>query len=164
MSPERLASAFETHQPGLLIVARRYVPVHQAEDVVQDAWLAAMQGIDRFEGRSSLRAWLAAIVANLARSRWARERRSVPMPADELPPAGFAPAPERELAAQDTRRRLLTAITSLSAPLRAVIELRDLRGWSAQETGDALGIDDGTQRVRLHRARLQVRAALHESY
>lgn len=164
MSPERLASAFETHRPGLLLVARRYVSVHEAEDVVQDAWVAAMEGIERFEGRSSLRVWLAAIVANRARSLWVHERRSVPMPVEELPPARVAPPPEQELAVHDLRSRLLHAVASLSAPLRAVIELRDLRGWSAQETCAQLGIDDGTQRVRLHRARLQVRAALQESY
>ena len=72
--------------PGLLRVARAYVPAESAADVVQDTWLAVIEGIDRFEGRSSLKTWVYRILTNTAKRRGARESRSTPW--SSLPAVG----------------------------------------------------------------------------
>ncbi|CAM5730426.1 hypothetical protein MAUB1S_02390 [Mycolicibacterium aubagnense] len=70
------AELVDRHTPALLRVAHGYVPTREiAEDVVQDTWIALLKGIGSFEGRSSLRAWLFAILINIAKNRGVRERR-----------------------------------------------------------------------------------------
>ena len=70
----------DEYGPFLLRLALMHVPSRAvAEEVVQDTWVAVLSGIDRFEGRSSLRTWLASIVLNKARTRGRRERRTLPL-------------------------------------------------------------------------------------
>jgi RNA polymerase sigma-70 factor, ECF subfamily len=150
-----------------------------ADDVVQETWLAVIRGLDGFEGRSSLRTWIFTILANRARTRAAREARSLPFSELEredgptVDPAAFdadghwtsAPArldadPESSLLSAELRERLLAAVDDLPAGQRAVITLRDLVGASAEETCDVLGLSEGNQRVLLHRARARIRSVL----
>jgi RNA polymerase sigma-70 factor, ECF subfamily len=152
-----------------------------AEEVVQDSWIAVLDGADRFEGRSSLKTWVFRIVANRAKTSALRERRSVPFSALEsdeaaaeperfLPPgdawAGHwaAPpkplAPEERLLAGEARERLREAIAELPPSQRAVLSLRDVEGWSAEEVCNVLELSETNQRVLLHRARSKVRRAL----
>jgi RNA polymerase sigma-70 factor (ECF subfamily) len=156
-----------------------------AEEVVQEAWLGVLKGLDRFEGRSSLKTWILRIVANQARTRGERERRSVPVSAltadDEEPavdPARFrpfddprypggwtlppAPLPEERLLADETLARVREAISRLPPRQQEVILLRDVEGWEPEEVGDALGLTPGNQRVLLHRARSKVRNELED--
>ena len=141
----------------------------EAEEVVQDTWLAVLRGIDRFEHRSSLKTWIFRILANRARSRAKREARSVPL--SSLPPAvepaeaphGFATrgaAPDEDLLAAEVRQRVDAAIRTLPSRQQEVITLRDVHGWSPAEVCDALEITDANQRILLHRARLKVRETL----
>src|SRR3954467_4171859 len=95
-------AAFETlierYHSSLLRLAMFYVPSRAvAEDVVQETWLGVLQGLARFEGRSSLKTWIFRILTNRARTRGQRERRSVPF--TSLEPEGDEPAvdPERFL-------------------------------------------------------------------
>ena len=174
---------------GMLRVARIYVPSRSiAEEVVQETWLRVLGALDRFEGRSSLKTWAFRILVNTAKTRAQRERRVVPFsvltdpgrvpeaavePERFLPdghphhPGGWASPPrvlpeERALAAE-TRAVVARAIDALPASQRAVISLRDVEGWSADEVRNALDISDVNQRVLLHRARSKVRLAL-EAY
>jgi len=183
----------DEHGPFLMRLALMHVPSRAiAEDVVQDTWLAVLNGIDRFEGRSSLRTWIASILLNTARTRGQRERRVLPFsflgrrreegrdePAVDpdrfqsardsnpgqwaRPPAEWA-SPEERLGADETRRVLLEAIAKLPVRQREVIALRDISGWSAAEARDALGLSATNQRVLLHRARSKVRAALEQHF
>jgi RNA polymerase sigma-70 factor (ECF subfamily) len=153
-----------------------------AEEVVQDAWLAALDGVAHFEGRSALRTWLLGIVANKARTRASRDGRSVPFSA-LLDPGGDAPSvdpscflpdghwrespaswavadPERLALGTETRAAIEAAIASLPDGQRAVITLRDVEGLEAEEACNVLGVSETNQRVLLHRARASVRAAL----
>ena len=155
----------------------------QAEEVVQDAWLAVHAGIDRFEGRSSLTTWIFAIVLNRARTRAARESRTVALPAildglstpDPVMPATAFKAdghwvetpalwddlsPERVVAGQQLWRHVTAVIDSLPAGQKAVITLRDLEGQDAETVCELLGISPENQRVLLHRARGRVRLAI----
>lgn len=161
-------------------VARAFVRTPSAaDDVVQETWLAVIRGLDRFEGRSSLSTWIFSILANRARTRAARDARTVPFSALEtaegpsVDPEAFggdgrwrsAPPrldadPEAQLLSKELRGRLLEAVDELAPAQRAVITLRDLVGLAAEEVCSLLEINDGNQRVLLHRARANVRATL----
>ena len=158
-----------------------------AEEVVQETWLAVLDGIDRFEGRSSLKTWIYRILSNRARTRAVRERRSAPfsalagdeagdeprVDADRFRPAGHrwaghwaaAPAdcsalPEERLLGRETLARVRDAIAELPPRQADVIVLRDVEGWEPEEVCAALGLSPGNQRILLHRARGKVRAAV----
>jgi RNA polymerase sigma-70 factor, ECF subfamily len=152
-----------------------------AEEIAQDAWVAVLNGLARFEGRSSFRTWLFTIVANLAKTRGAREARTVPFSSlareeseQERPVEadrfledghwGDAPAewrnPEARLCDGETLAQIERAIAELPEAQRTVITLRDVRGLDSDEVCKLLGISDGNQRVLLHRARAKVRRAL----
>ena len=170
----------------MLGVARTYVKTRAiAEEVVQDAWVGVLKGLDRFEGRSSLKTWVLRILVNTAMTRGGREARSVPF--SSLAPEGEEPAveperfrgpdgafpghwagypqdwstlPEEALAGRETLAVIKAAIEGLPPAQRQVITLRDIQGWSSDEVCDALEVSEGNQRVLLHRARSRVRAAL----
>ena len=173
----------ESLGPSLKRLARTLVPAAFVDEVVQDAWLGVINGIDRFEGRSSLKTWVFRIVANRAKTRAIREARTVPFssfaPDDEGPsvdPSRFLPdgryahhwatppqswnAPEDRLLAAETLDVVKEAIAALPPAQRAVIALRDVDGWTSAEVCEALDLSEGNQRVLLHRARTRVRAAL----
>lgn len=158
-----------------------------AEEIVQEAWLAALAGIDSFEQRSSLRAWLFGIVKNQARQRASRERRTVPFsalaPEGELaeptvaaqrfategrwaehwsaPPRPWED-PQRRLASLEAREYLREALAGLPERQRIVVGLRDVEGLDSEEVCQLLEISAGNQRVLLHRGRAGVRSALEE--
>jgi RNA polymerase sigma-70 factor (ECF subfamily) len=163
--------------PAMLRVARMYVMNHAtAEEAVQETWLAAISGIDRFEGRSSLKTWLFHILKNIARSRGKRDARMVSFtdtacteplqsgdPIERIGQGAQQPLwthgtdPEAELLAAEMARRLERAIEALSARYREVLVLRDVEGWSSEDVCNILGISQTNQRVILHRARDRVR-------
>jgi RNA polymerase sigma-70 factor, ECF subfamily len=172
--------------PSMLAVARGYVRSRAvAEEVVQEAWLGVLRGIDRFEGRSTLRTWVLRIVANVARTRAVREARSVPLsnfdvvgdepavdperfrgPDDPFPghwrsyPTDWRRLPEERLTSLETLELVTTAIEELPEAQRLVITMRDVAGLSAEEVCEALDVTAGNQRVLLHRARARVREVL----
>ncbi len=162
------------HSPVMLHVALAYTPSRAvAEEVVQEAWIAVIGGLDAFEGRSSLRTWILRICANLAKRGGARERRSVPfaLPDERFLPDdhprwpghwALAPAawPEERLLAGETRAVILDAIAALPPAQRSVLALRDVAGFEPEEVSEALEVTRGNQRVLLHRARNAVRAAV----
>jgi RNA polymerase sigma-70 factor (ECF subfamily) len=178
--------------PSMLRVARMYVPTQAvAEDVVQETWLGVLNGIDRFEGRSSLRTWVFSILVNRARTRGERERRTVPfaslarqegeeefsaVDADRFvgqgtgagswaaPPVRWWEEPERALDSSEAVQRIESEIAKLPEMQRLVITMRDVEGMSSAEVRSALDISETNQRVLLHRARAKVRAALEDYY
>jgi RNA polymerase sigma-70 factor, ECF subfamily len=178
------AELVDAYSPGLLRMARMFVRDRAvAEEVVQETWLGVLRGIDRFEGRSSLKTWIYRILMNTARTRGQREARSIPFSAaaggdeasvdpDRFLDAGnrlagdwtLAPrewqTPEEELLQGETRDAILRAIEDLPPAQRAVITMRDVEGFPPAEVSELLGITDGNQRVLLHRARSKVRSAI----
>lgn len=154
-----------------------------SDEVVQDAWLAVVRALGSYEGRSSLRTWMATIVLNRAKTLAARGARTVPVaglgadPADDEEPVegarfgrvGFwarSPAlwhdltPEAILGHRQALAVMGRALEGLPENQRAVVTLRDLEGWSGEEVCNALGLSESNQRVLLHRARTKIRAAL----
>jgi RNA polymerase sigma-70 factor (ECF subfamily) len=180
----------DRHAAPLLRFAMVYVRDRAvAEEVVQETWLAVLQGIGRFESRSSLKTWLFRILANKAKTRAERERRTVPFsalaePGEEpgessvardrflaathpswpghwaAPPTSWSGIPEDRLLARETLATIATAIEGLPPAQRQVILLRDVEGWPADEVCELLELSEANQRVLLHRARSRVRAAL----
>lgn len=172
----------------MLAVARAYVRgAAVAEEVVQEAWLGVLRGLDRFEERSSLKTWILRIVANTAMTRGVREARSVPFsaldPGDDEPavdpdrfrgpddpypghwlasaaPSDWTQLPEDVLGARETFAVVTSAVAELPDAQRTVIALRDIHGYSSAEVCQALDLTPGNQRVLLHRARSHVRQAL----
>lgn len=174
----------DRYGPLMLRIALSHVPSRAvAEEVVQEAWLGVLTGLDRFEGRSSLTTWILRIVANRARTRGERERRSVPLstlePEGAVDPGRFRPEsdprypggwatppdtwPEEQLLQAETLQTIQAAIGKLPPRQQEVIVLRDVAGWDPQDVGEALELSDGNQRVLLHRARAKVRNEL-EAY
>ncbi len=181
----------ERYHATMVRVARGYVASRAvAEEVAQEAWLGVLQGIGRFEGRSSLRTWIFRILTNRAKTRGQREARTVPFSSlgpeeaadgpsvdpdrfrpgdDRVAPGGWADPPRewgadpvRRLLDRETLALLGAAIDELPATQREVIVLRDVEGWEATEVCEALELSEGNQRVLLHRARSRVRSALEE--
>lgn len=192
---ERLRSGDETafitlverHQATMMRIAQMHVSSRAvAEEVVQEAWLGVIKGIDRFEGRASLRTWVFRILTNIAKARGQAEGRTVPysMLADDeddgIDPNWFQDAngrstggwrtfpddwrtiPEDRLLGKETLDRIAKAIASLPSLQAEVIRLRDVLGWSSEEVVTALGISETYQRVLLHRARSRVRRELDQ--
>jgi RNA polymerase sigma-70 factor, ECF subfamily len=185
------AALLDAWSPGMLRVARGYVAdEHAAQDVVQEAWLGLLRGIDAFEGRSSLRTWTFRILVNRAITRGGRDARTVPLsslvPGAEdggptVDPARFQnageaypghwrshpdpwPTPEGEALARETRRHLADALAGLPVRQRIVVTLRDAEGYSGAEVCGILEISPANQRVLLHRGRAALRAVLEERF
>jgi RNA polymerase sigma-70 factor (ECF subfamily) len=178
------------YQGSLLRVALVYARSHAvAEEIVQDAWLGVLQGIDRFESRSSFKTWLFKILVNRARTRAEREGRMVPFSACEdpaevsvaedrflgpdhpewpyhwaVPPKSWAGSPEDRLLTQETLELVEKAISELPPSQREVLTLRDVQGWTSEEVCNVLEITETNQRVLLHRGRSRVRGALERHF
>ena len=176
--------------PTMLRVARSFVDSPQsAEDVVQDAWLGMLSGLATFEGRSSLRTWTFSILVNRARTRGAREARTLsrsPLAtgdesaADDLlaGPGGepvrtwssidaqsrWDTAPESVVLSKEILFQLDRALSALPPRQRQVVTMRDVCGMSTEEVCAALDITPANQRVLLHRARAILRTALAGYY
>lgn len=180
---------FTTYHAAMLRLAMVYVGRRTvAEEVVQETWIGVLQGIGRFEGRSSLKTWIFSILVNRAKTRAVREGRNILFadlwtPGDEAaeaaveperfrdehdqwphhwatPPRSWDNHPEERLLAQEVREHILQVIATLPPSQQEVITLRDIEGWSAEEVCNVLNISETNQRVLLHRARSRVRRAL----
>jgi len=185
---QAFAAVLDRYYDVMLRVARTFVASREAaEDVVQETFLGVVQGIDRFEERSSLRTWMFRILVNRARSRGERENRSRPFSslANELDgddpavdpdrflsggrwagywsaPPSAADLPEPSVLAHEAHAHLLDAIERLPPNQRAVITLRDVQGLTAVEVCELLELSEANQRVLLHRARSKARAAVED--
>lgn len=158
-----------------------------AEETVQETWLAVLRGLDGYAGRASLRTWVCRILVNIARRRAGIESRSLPFSVlddDEFAavdpdrfvhsgpragrwdwmalPGDWSRLPEDKALSRELHGVVSDAIAELPPGQRAVITLRDVEGWTTAEVSDLLDIDDGNQRVLLHRARSRVRQAIED--
>jgi RNA polymerase sigma-70 factor (ECF subfamily) len=154
-----------------------------AEEVVQEAWLNVLRGIDRFEGRSSLKTWIFRILTNTAKTRARREGRSVPFSAvlddeaavdpDRFQAEGYwrgywsAPVsrwelPEGRLLVAEELAVIERAISDLPPLQASVVTMRDVAGFDSTEVCNVLELSESNQRVLLHRGRSRVRQALEE--
>ncbi|WP_332820561.1 RNA polymerase sigma factor [Pseudomonas sp.] len=168
-----------TYQGAMRAVAFAIVGSRNADEVVQDAWLAVVRNLDGFQGRSSLKTWLLTITANTAKTRLKHNRREVLL--DDLPgPHGtigderfaadghwlLAPyawhqdSPDALLTAAELRECLEKTLVSLSELQGSVLQLREREGLELDEICNLLQVSLSNVRVLLHRARLKVFATL----
>jgi RNA polymerase sigma-70 factor (ECF subfamily) len=169
--------------PGMVRFARTMLPGSVVEDVVQETWIAVLKGIERFEGRATLRTWIYAVLRNKARRALGIETRRRDREEAELidgndpltgrlHPAGHPDAghwsvppstrfiPEERAAVSELREKVREALDRLPERQRQVVLLRDVEGFSADEVCELLDIDPGNQRILLHRGRGKLRAHL----
>ncbi|QRY79089.1 RNA polymerase sigma factor [Pseudomonas sp. PDNC002] len=167
------------YQGAMRAVAIAIVGSTHADEVVQDAWLAAVRNLDGFQGRSSLKTWLLTITANTAKSRLRKVRRDVslddlPAPHGSIDDSRFAAdghwsaaplawhedSPEALLAEDELRECLEKTLLSLSDLQRSVLLLRERQGLELEEICNLLEVSLSNVRVLLHRARLKVFATV----
>lgn len=188
------ASLVRWHYKSMLSVAMKYVSSRAvAEEVIQEAWLGVLKGLDKFEARSSLRTWIFRILINRAKTCMEREGRTLPFssmgkrgddPAEpsvdparfhaadhptwphhwRTPPRGWGESPEERLLSAETQAYIRRAIDGLPHSQRDVITMRDIEGWEPKEVCAILTISEANQRVLLHRARSKVRRALEQYF
>jgi RNA polymerase sigma-70 factor, ECF subfamily len=180
----------DRHYATMVAVARTHVGSRAvAEEVVQDAWIGVLRGLDGFEGRSSLQTWIMRIVSNTAMRRGGAEAQTVPFsslaaegeeaavdperfrgPGDGFPghwrayPRDWGALPEERLLGRETLDVVRRAIDDLPPAQRTVITLRDVYGYGTEEVCATLDIEAAHQRVLLHRARSRVRAVLERHF
>jgi RNA polymerase sigma-70 factor (ECF subfamily) len=183
----------ERYYGYLLPLAEFYVSNKAvAEEVIQDAWLAVLKGIDRFEGRAAFKTWITQIVMNLARTRGVRDSRMVSFSqfSDEetgrwqpavdpsqfqmatadypdhwsVAPRPWNASPESQLLTSETMTALYKAVDLLPEAQRLVLTLRDINGYTPEEVCNILSITETNQRVLLHRARSKVRGIVDDHY
>lgn len=190
---DAFAALIDRYATAMLRLAMVYVGARAvAEEVVQETWLGILEGLGRFEGRSSLKTWMFRILTNCAKTRAQREGRSIPFssleesdpahaehavdpdrfwPGDHRWPGGWVSfpgsweeIPEERILSQETRACINRAIEALPPNQREIITLRDIEGWTSEETCAFLGISEVNQRVLLHRARSKVRGVLEKYF
>ena len=182
------AQLVDQHAASMLRVARGYVPSREiAEEVVQETWIALLKGIDHFEGRSSLRTWLFAVMINIAKARGVRERRDSDAAIaaftggtvdaarfrtadDPYPghwqqgeePSPFPETPEGSVLGNELVDVARRELDKLPDRQRVVVTLRDMLGFDSGEVCELLDISIANQRVLLHRGRAAVRQVLED--
>ena len=161
--------------PSFRRQAYRYVGnAADAEDVVQDALVAAFRHLDQFRGQAQMSTWLTTIVANCARMQLRRRARQTQLSLDESfgdeeeysvseHLADCGPGPEDECRRSELHGQMLGFVTQLSPPLRKTFQLRELDGFSTSETAHILGVADGTVKAQLARARAKLRRLMRRA-
>ncbi len=157
------AGLVRQQSPTMLRLARLCVGNRAvAEEVVQDTWLGVIDGIDRFEGRSSLKTWIFRILM--------MEPDRFFAPGTRFPghwvstPKRWSDMPEHCLLAKETLARVARAIEALPPIQRIVITMRDVEGCTSTEVCEALGLTEANQRVQLHRGRSKIRRVLERHF
>jgi len=173
----------ENHD-ALISVARGYVKTREsAEEVVQETWMAVIKGLDRFQGRSSLKTWMFSILCNISKTRARRDHRTLLFSEaaggdgqneSAVDPSRFSPSgkwedapasledktPERLVRNREFMEVFRKSLGDLPDTQRMVVILRDVQGFSSTETCNILGLSETNQRVLLHRGRSKLRGVL----
>ena len=174
--PAACGECIDKYGAGIYRLALRLMKNEaDAEDVVQETFLNALNGIDKFEGRSQLSTWLYRITYNTAmmrlrkkeplflsvESKMAEDGASLPIPKQLF---DWCCLPEQDFKTAEVRQVLEQAIHQLPLLLRSVFVLRELEGLSTKETADTLDISVATAKKRLERARLWLREHLSDYF
>ncbi|CAA9367104.1 MAG: hypothetical protein AVDCRST_MAG68-4957 [uncultured Gemmatimonadetes bacterium] len=154
---DRLRELYHQHAADVYRIAYRLTgSVPDAEDVVQDLFVGLPEAIRGYRERGRMGAWIRTVATRMSlnRLRWRRRRHEVPI--DGAAAEAVPCAAERSIDTIDVQR----ALDLLPHTLRAVLVLREIEGYSHAEIARALGIRVGASKVRLHRAREEMRQIL----
>lgn len=155
-----LAQLLERQRPRLRALALRLTRSEaEAEDVVQDTFVAVLEKLDTFRGEAAFGSWVYRVAANFAlmRLRSARTRKNQPLELTEEPEAHLS-AVDEVCDARLKLREVERVADRLHAPAREVIAMRAVEGLDTAQVATRLGVSEDVVKVRLHRAR----AALHQ--
>lgn len=173
----------ETYHKSMIQLARNIVGDAIADEVAQEAWLAVLKALPRFERRSSLKTWILRIVANCAKSRLRHESRTINysdlsngpdsmisathfddqgMWQDHPPAIWPLDTPEAILSSNELKACIDTALMELPPLQKAALTLRDMQNLDMESICKVLDVSESNGRVLLHRARSQVREAIDE--
>ncbi len=159
------------YHSGMLVIARSFLRDHEAEEVVQEAWISIYKGLDRFEGRSTIRTWLTRIVINQAKACLRKSGREIRLESSRNESSALSHyfsedgtwktspldweinSPEDLLQEEELMACLHTTLMNLPVNQRLVLELRDFQGFELEEICSALDVSASNVRVLLHRAR-----------
>ena len=169
-SPEQLVS---DHIAWMLVLAERILNDRAlAEDAVQETFISAFRGLDKFEGRSSLKTWLHRITVNTSLTKLRQLKRRSEQPIEDLTAefdqfgcrvedtwSSLTPI-EDVLKSDELKTKVHEAIHSLPDSYRIVLLLRDIEGYSTLEVAEQLDITEANVKVRLHRARAALKIVL----
>jgi RNA polymerase sigma-70 factor (ECF subfamily) len=153
------------YNPRLFRVARAILrDDHEAEDVMQQAYVNAFVHLEQFAGRASFATWLTRIAAHEAIARARQRDRIAVLDASESgeETRGTGPDPEHQAYAAELRRLLESAVDGLPESHRLVFMLREVEGLNTAETAECLEISEETVKTRLHRSRAMLRHDLLE--
>lgn len=168
--------AITSYQKAMRYVAMAIVGDSIADEIVQDAWIAVLKALPKFEGRSSLKTWILRIVSNGAKTRLRKESRMVASgDAQDMETAAIAASrfkedghwqagpsqwqgetPESLLASEQLRGKMQSTIDQLPEMQKTVLMLREIEGINMEEICKILDISESNSRVLLHRARARV--------
>ena len=173
----------ETHHSGLMRMALIFTSSRAvAEELVQETWLAVIDGIAQFQARSSVKTWVFAIMANKAKTRAVKDARMVNLSEFNDPeqaietilydqdqgcwnryPRPWVLDPEEQMVRQQMMERIRQAIDTLPIKQKLVMTMRDIQGFSSKEICEVMELTPEHERVLLFRARSVVRLHL-EAY
>jgi RNA polymerase sigma factor (sigma-70 family) len=146
------SALYDRHTPALHGLSMRLMGASDPDiaDIVQDAWFRASDALPRFRAQSTLRTWLCGFIVNCCRERIRDRVKSRAIPFED----------RAKEAGPDARLHLLHAIDSLPHGYREVLVLHDVEGYTHEEIAAILGVEPGTSKSQLSRARAALRASL----
>lgn len=175
---QAFATIVRTYQSRVFNMVFRMVGSREeAEDVAQDVFVTVFQSIDSFRGESKFSTWLYRVTVNHCKNRLKylkRRRKHLGRPLDEIAEAELArgsgdhqagyhaniPRPDEQVSGHQMERLIQREIAALDEEHRVLVVLRDIQGLSYQEIVEVTGLNIGTIKSRLHRARLALKEAL----
>lgn len=159
---EAFAFLVETYETSVYRLALRMCGnSHDAEEVAQEAFVAAWKGLPSFRGESKFSSWLYQLTTNAAIDFLRREKRHrAAVPIEDEPEPATPDTPQQAVEADEVRRALQQALDALTPEHRQIFLLRQMRQLSYEEIGRLLGLEAGTVKSRLSRAKKQLRENL----
>ena len=159
---DAFAFLVETYETSVYRLALRMCGnAHDAEEVAQEAFVAAWKGLPAFRGESKFSSWLYQLTTNAAIDFLRREKRHrAAVPMEDEPEPATPDTPQQAVEESEVRQALQQALDTLTPEHREIFLLRQMRQLSYEEIGCLLGLESGTVKSRLSRAKKQLREIL----
>ena len=159
---DAFAFLVETYETSVYRLALRMCGnAHDAEEVAQEAFVAAWKGLPAFRGESKFSSWLYQLTTNAAIDFLRREKRHrAAVPMEDEPEPATPDTPQQAVEESEVRQALQQALDTLTPEHREIFLLRQMRQLSYEEIGHLLGLESGTVKSRLSRAKKQLREIL----